>query len=128
MNNIIKTRLDEYRARLVTIISQPIVKIIFFSTIIINVLGLVFIVIIFNQLPQQIPLYYSRPWGEDQITAPIFIFILPLGSLLFHLATCVLIIAETHRYRVYAQLLLAFSFVVAILSSFTIYNIVRLIL
>lgn len=32
---------------------------------------------LFSQLPPQIPLFYSRPWGEDQLVDYWFIFILP---------------------------------------------------
>ncbi len=31
----------------------------------------------FSKLPPQIPLFYSRPWGEDQLVDYWFIFILP---------------------------------------------------
>jgi len=32
----------------------------------------------FSNLPGQIPLYYSRPWGESQIVDFWFIFLLPI--------------------------------------------------
>lgn len=32
----------------------------------------------FNQLPPQIPLFYSKQWGEDQLVDLWFIFLLPL--------------------------------------------------
>jgi len=31
-----------------------------------------------NDLPKQIPLWYSRPWGESQLTAPRNLVIIPL--------------------------------------------------
>lgn len=31
----------------------------------------------FTHLPPQIPLFYSQPWGEDQLVDYWFIFILP---------------------------------------------------
>lgn len=43
--------------------------------------------IIKNKLPPQIPLFYSRPWGEEQLTTPIFLLIpgglIGIGSLVF---------------------------------------------
>lgn len=128
MNLNFRKHLPEYRNRINTVTSQPLIKLIFYSTITINILGLFFIAVIFSQLPQQIPLYYSRPWGEDQITSPIYLFILPLGSLAFHYISLLLIVTQTYRYRVYSQLLIIFSLLVTILSSFTIYNIIRLVL
>lgn len=32
----------------------------------------------FTKLPPQLPLFYSRPWGEFQITDRWFIFLLPI--------------------------------------------------
>jgi len=128
MKHILNIHLSESHSRIKSLINQPFTKIIFYATFILNILGVVAIGLVFVHLPPQIPLYYSRPWGEDQITTPIFLFILPLGSLLFHCTSIFLIITQTYRYRVYAQLLLTFSLVVAILASFTIYNIIRLVL
>jgi len=32
----------------------------------------------FSTLPPQIPLFYSKPWGEDQLSDSWLIFIMPL--------------------------------------------------
>jgi len=46
-------------------------------------LSSLFLTTIFGlKLPPQIPLFYSRPWGEDQLASPIFIFILPASVFL----------------------------------------------
>lgn len=37
----------------------------------------------FFRLPPQLPLYYSRPWGEDQLADLWFIFIIPFLMNLF---------------------------------------------
>lgn len=34
-----------------------------------------------TQLPQEIPLFYSRPWGNEQLVKKIFLILLPLFSL-----------------------------------------------
>lgn len=34
-----------------------------------------------NHLPLQLPLFYSQPWGEEQLTTPVGILILPVLSL-----------------------------------------------
>jgi len=46
-------------------------------------LQIILIVIFFSQLPPQVPLYYSRPWGEAQLAPTHHLFILPLISILF---------------------------------------------
>src|SRR3972149_8322483 len=51
-----------------------------------NVLMALIGVFKFNSLPPQIPLFYSKPVGEDQLTDTWFILILPLFmNLLFFL-------------------------------------------
>lgn len=36
-----------------------------------------------GKLPPQIPLFYSLPWGDSILTKPLFIWILPLNTLLW---------------------------------------------
>lgn len=33
-----------------------------------------------NVLPAWVPLFYSRPWGKEQLASPNYLFILPLAS------------------------------------------------
>ena len=41
-------------------------------------------------LPYQVPLFYSQPWGEEQLATPINLFLLPgLGLLIFFLNSLV---------------------------------------
>lgn len=41
--------------------------------------------ILFNwgKLPQQLPLFYSRPWGDKILAGPLFLWILPLMLIIF---------------------------------------------
>lgn len=43
------------------------------------------VIIIFNinNYPAKVPLYFSRPWGNDQLAPVLFLFIIPLLSILF---------------------------------------------
>ena len=42
-------------------------------------------IIIFSypSLPPEIPLFFSRPWGESQLVQPLLIIVLPVFSLVF---------------------------------------------
>jgi hypothetical protein len=43
--------------------------------------------VLWKEMPPQIPLFYSMPWGEEQLAAPIWLF-LPLAiSIIIGLAT-----------------------------------------
>lgn len=40
------------------------------------------IAISWAKLPPEIPLFYSRPWGEEILAPPFFIFVMPVASFL----------------------------------------------
>lgn len=42
------------------------------------VLGAGIWIVFGSHLPPQVPLFYSRPWGEEQLGSPVWLF-LPLG-------------------------------------------------
>lgn len=45
-----------------------------------------FLLILFwGKLPPQVPFFYSRPWGEEQLGKPLELLILPGTSFLFYL-------------------------------------------
>jgi len=46
--------------------------------LIINVLMILIFFVEFGHLPPQIPLFYSKPWGEDQLAEVWMIFLLPI--------------------------------------------------
>ncbi|MFH0979833.1 MAG: hypothetical protein V1803_02720 [Candidatus Roizmanbacteria bacterium] len=43
-----------------------------------NVFMIVTFILKFNSLPPQLPLFYSRPWGEAQLVDTWMIFLLPI--------------------------------------------------
>ena len=43
-----------------------------------NLVLILFFIIRWSRLPPQIPLFYSRPWGEDQLVDSWMIFMLPI--------------------------------------------------
>lgn len=50
----------------------------FFVSVVIIILGALLIGIQWQNLPPEVPLFFSRPWGEGQLT-PTFYLFLPLG-------------------------------------------------
>lgn len=40
------------------------------------------LLILWGRIPNQVPLFYSLPWGEEQLTPPLGLFLLPAGSVL----------------------------------------------
>lgn len=50
----------------------------FYGLIASNIVMIGVLLLRFNHLPPQIPLFFSKPWGEDQLVDSWMIFLLPL--------------------------------------------------
>ena len=61
--------------------NQNHLKILFWLNLTAILLGAGFLTLKFSVLPDQVPLFYSCPWGEDQLTAKPFLFLIPTSSL-----------------------------------------------
>lgn len=76
-------------------------------------------------LPPEVPIFYSRPWGQDQLGPPSFLFMPLLLSLVFMVAN--LWIAKILDKSFIKQALLLGAITVAILSSVSVIRIIFLI-
>lgn len=76
-------------------------------------------------LPPQVPLYYSRPWGSEQLAHPLFLFLLPASTMFWYVISILLIHIQTYQYRVFAQLLLTAQ---TVMSLGMLYILIRIIL
>jgi len=81
----------------------------------------------FNSLPPQVPLFYSLPWGESQLTQASLLFILPTISLILLLINHLFAISLTKTSFLLSRILLAISLVFSFLSLTALIHIVYLI-
>ena len=91
---------------------------------------LVSLVLIFwrwSLLPPKVPLWYSRPWGADQLAQPAFLFILPFGGLLWYSIDLLLATYVTRDYLVFTQTLFLSSFIINLLALVTLTKILFLV-
>lgn len=76
--------------------------------------SLIFLLLSFNNLPSEVPLFYSRPWGEPQVTLRVYLFLLPGLSFLVFFASSFfgvfLYSSERFLFRVLVFTSLSFSF------------------
>lgn len=82
----------------------------------------------FPKLPDQIPLYFSEPWGESWIASTSLIFILPSFSIIVIFLNSLIAMSIHHQWPLLAKLLMSFSLIFAILSSVSLYQIINLVL
>jgi len=70
----------------------------------------------FPLLPPAVPLWFSRPWGIDQLASPYWLILLPVSSLLWYGIDLVLGIYVTSEYLIFTQMLFLSSLIVSLLS------------
>lgn len=83
----------------------------------------------FNKLPEKIPLYYSRPWGEEQLSLKVFIFLVPGLSFIFSLTNFIitkLFLKNEHNFIL--VMLNFFSFLFSFMGLITVTKIIYLML
>lgn len=97
-------------------------------SIVLLVAQIVLIIWFYNQLPPEIPLFFSRPWGPDWLTSTATIFILPLFSLVTSLINYFLALFYHQRKLLLSQLLVIFAFMISLFSTVSVLKIISLVI
>lgn len=97
------------------------------AVLFLNAAAALVILIRFTKLPPLVPLWYSHPWGTDQLATPLWLFILPVGSIFLHSINLAISVFFTAEYLVFTQMIFLTSFLVSLLSFITLIKIVFLI-
>lgn len=96
-------------------------------TLAITIIGIAVLLFRYQTLPPKIPLWYSQPWGNDQLAHPLWIFILPLGSIMLYVINAAVAIYFLSEYLVFAQIAFLTSLVVSVLSFIALVKILFLV-
>lgn len=97
------------------------------SIIVVTGASLLFIVFHWRRLPPSVPLWYSLPWGTDQLASPYWLFLLPLGSALIFTINTLMSVYVLSEYLLFVQLSYLTSLVVSLLSFVTLAKILTII-
>ena len=81
----------------------------------------------FNSLPDQIPLFYSRKWGEGQLAARGYVFVPVAGSFLLGIFNFCLGINFHPSEKVLSYLFAGTAVIISALTAITTFNIINLI-
>ena len=95
--------------------------------VLVIVFQLIFIILKFDSLPKQVPLYYSLPWGSQRLASAASLFLLPSFSIIFSLVNNLLAAFMLQSIQIISRLLIIFSLIYSILSFITLVHIVYLI-
>lgn len=80
-----------------------------------------------HNLPPFVPLWYAKPWGEEQLAQPVWLLLLPVGSLLIYLINIIVASYITADILIFSQALFSASFLVSLFSFITLIKILFLI-
>lgn len=81
----------------------------------------------FGELPQQVPLYYSLPWGESQLVSASTLFLIPTFSIILFLVNHLFAIGFSKKNPLLSQLLIFASLVVSFFFLITLIKITFLV-
>ncbi len=91
-------------------------------------ISILLITLNWKQLPPLVPLWYSRPWGIDQLAKPIFLFLLPISSICIYLINTLLSMYVTAEYLIFTQSIFLSSLIVSIVSFIAVIKIIYLVI
>lgn len=99
----------------------------FLITIVLAVLIIVLIFITWNRLPPQVPLFYSRPWGETQLSPTWGLWLLAIFSFTILGFNLILSLLYFQKNVLIRKILAATSLLFSLLSIITVIKIISLI-
>jgi len=81
----------------------------------------------FTQLPPQVPLYYSLPWGESQLATASYLFLLPTISIVALFIDNLFAVSFFKNQPLLSRFSVITSLLVSFFSAFTLIRVVFLI-
>lgn len=89
--------------------------------------SLLILILSWNKLPAEVPLWYSKPWGADRLAAPGWLFLLPGAGFCWYIINSFLSLHVTKEHLVFSQILFLCSLLVSMFSIVTLTMIIWII-
>lgn len=83
--------------------------------------------IYWKNLPPKVPLWYSKPWGEERLALPIFLFLIPITAICIYELNRMLLTKIASDHPLFGRVLSLVSLLISILSSIIVIRIVTLV-
>lgn len=90
-------------------------------------IGGAFVAWAWSSLPPQIPMWYSRPWGDERLATPWFLFLPLISAIIVYIMNLTVIVRVATDHPMFARVLLLTSLLVSLLSGIMVIRIVTLI-
>lgn len=120
----LKTVKEEFNTLLT---NKHLKRFVFFTFLLLGT-DLIVLALVWQKLPPELPLFYSRPWGEQQLIRKDWFFILPLSCLIFNIANVRLASLLFKKELLLSQLLVWSSTIICLLTSITLFKIISIVL
>lgn len=90
-------------------------------------INLIMLAVFWTKIPPQVPLWYSRPYGENQLAASWILWLIPLTSLIINLTTIRLSGAVIEEDKFLAQMMTVVASLTTMMTLVTIIRMVSLV-
>ena len=80
-----------------------------------------------KKLPPMVPLWYSLPWGDEQLAAPFWRIILPLSCTVWQCIATLTNIYIARDHLIFAQIVSLTSFLVSLILCIVLFSIISLV-
>lgn len=119
--------LEEAKKGIRLVWEEKVLRVIIYITFLLIFINFLGFGLFFSSLPPQVPLFYSQPWGEEQLVAPYWLVILPIGSFFVFLLNNFLAIYFIRGQKILSWILMGTSLGTAIISLITLVKIISLV-
>lgn len=85
------------------------------------------ILISWQALPPEVPLFYSRPWGKEQLIRPIGLFLIPCLSFIVFLINFAFLKFTPKKEGLLQQILISTSVLFNLMCLITLIQIIKLV-
>jgi hypothetical protein len=122
--NYFKVTQEEFSSLMSDRLLKKIVQFIFFLL----AFNLIIITLLWNRLPPQLPLFYQKPWGQEQLVSKTNFLILPASNLIFCLINIRIASFFFKKENLLSQILVFSSLTICSLASVTLIKIITIVL
>lgn len=85
------------------------------------------ILLSWNKLPSEVPLWYSKPWGQSRLADPLWLFLLPGASIFWYIINSLISIYISKNHLVFSQILYLSALLGSVFSFVTVFMIIWII-
>lgn len=115
------------KSQIITILIDPVAKRFIQGAVILTFLEVVVIGIFGPKLPPQVPLFYSLPWGEQQLVSPLYLLLFPAICVAVGLVNLTIGLFAPAQEKFFVRMSTSFWFLTCILAAVGLVKLILLI-